>query len=118
MVDDRVSRFNFGGASPLELYIIGGLLVILFGYILFLLLKNYREDRKKFGWLYELSKETYLTGMEIDDLKEIAEENEINNPDQLYRVIHSVRMRASTRRKLLFGSKEVNGTLKGKIKTA
>ena len=105
MIDDRVSRFNFGGASPLEIYIFIGIVLVIFGYIALRLLKIYREDRKKFRWIYELAKSIDFTRAEIQDLKDVSKENNIKNDDQLYRILHSVIMLPSTRKKLYFGTK-------------
>ena len=118
MIDDRVSRFNFGGASPLIIAVFVGVIVIVVGYICFRIIKNYYYERKRFGWIYDLASQLDLTRTEIQDLKETALENDIVNVDQLYRILHSVKMMPSTRKKLYFGTKESDSKAKKTVKPA
>ncbi|RKY85819.1 hypothetical protein DRQ09_06795 [candidate division KSB1 bacterium] len=99
-------NFTFGGSSGIVVGVFLAIILFLTVYITYKLLKNYLEDKKKFGWIYELAKSKNFTRTEIQDLKEVAIENQIKNEDQLYRILHSVKMLSSTRRKLLFDTKE------------
>ena len=99
-------NFNFGASSTAVIFIFVGIILLVAFYVAYKILNDYLRDRKRFGWIYELAKSKDLTKAQIKDLKEVSEENRIKNLDQLYRVLHSVRMFSSTRRKLLFDTKE------------
>ena len=98
--------FTFGESSGIVIGIFLAIILFLAASITIKAIRNYLEDKKKFGWIYELSKSKDFTKSEIEDLKEISAENQIKNEDQLYRILHSVKMLSSTRRKLLFDTKE------------
>ena len=105
-MNQTMDNFNFGGGSGITIFIFVVVILGIAGYIIFKYLRNYLADRKKFGWIYELSESKDFTKSELQDLKECAAENDIKNADQLYRVLHSVKMLSSTRRKLYFDDKD------------
>ena len=100
------SNFNFGGSSGFVIIIFAVIFLFIAIYVAYKILNSYLKDKKKFGWIYELAKSRDFSKSQIQDLKEVSEENQIKNLDQLYRVLHSVKMLSSTRRKLLFDPKE------------
>ena len=103
-------NFTFGGSSGVVIIVFVGIIVLLGIFIAYKILNDYLKDRKKFGWIYDLAGEKDFSKTEIQDLKEVSVENQIKNVDQLYRVLHSVKMLSSTRRKLLFDTKEKSKT--------
>jgi len=105
-------NFTFGGSSDVVIVVFIGIIVLLALYIAYRILSDYLKDKKQFGWIYELANQKDFTKTEVQDLKEVSAENQIKNVDQLYRVIHSVKMLSSTRRKLLFETKEKSRTNK------
>ena len=92
--------FAFRRASTLEIYIFFVFVLYFLGMLLYKMFKYYVWDKKKFKWIYDLAKTKDFTKTEIQDLKEISVENGVKSTEQLYRIISSVRMLSSTRRKL------------------